>query len=206
VHGPLAGRTRRAQTYVQCHRLPLQPTDLPILPNAGTAEVEFIDLESAAGLMTDPDYLANAALDEDNFHHIDRMITPHAEEHVTLSGPPVARDTGGVKVVQFVCRAPETSLDDLRAAWLSDSPEEAAAVEQLRAVRAKRWARVPEADDSPRFDGVRELWWPDQWSFDIARVREPEAWRALSHDPAIDPTQNGYLATTVNRVVWPSGA
>jgi uncharacterized protein YciI len=206
VHGPLAGRIRRAETYVQCHRLPLQPTDLAVLPNGGTAEVEFSDLESAAGLMNDPDYLTGAALDEDNFHHMDRMTALHTEGHVALAGPPVARDTGGIKVLQFVRRAPALSLHDFRAAWLADSPQEAAALERLRAVRAKRWARIPEADDAPRFDGVRELWWPDQWSFDIARAREPQSWRTLDADPAIDPTGTGYLATVENRVVWPSGA
>jgi hypothetical protein len=204
THGPLAGRIRRATSYVQCHRLPLQPADLPVLPHGGTAEVEFVDMETANGLMTDPDYTTGAAHDEDNFHHMDRMTALHTTCGVVLEGPAIHRDTGGIKVMQFVRRAPGLAAPAFRDAWLQETGEEAAALGVLHCVRARRWAQIPEVGEAG-FDGVRELWWPDQWSFDIARAREPEAWQAVVGGPAIDAGVSGFLATVENRVVWPEG-
>jgi hypothetical protein len=191
---------------VQSHRLPLQPADLPVLPHGGTAEVEFVDLESAAGLLDDPDYTTGAAHDEHNFHHMDRMTALQTTCHVVLAGPPIRRDTGGIKVMQFVRRAVDSSPDEFRAAWLTGIAGEAAALSALRCARAHRWAHVPadgEAGEARRFDGVRELWWPDQWAFDIARAREPEAWAQIERGPGIEPAASGFLATVENRVVWP---
>jgi len=206
-HGPLAGRIRRATSYVQCHRLPLQPEDLPILPHGGTAEVAFPSLESANGLMDDPDYTDHAAHDEDNFHHMDRMTALQCTEHLVLAAPaPVRRDTGGVKVMQFVHRPDGVSPEDFRAAWLADAEDEVALLEELRATRSSRWAQVPEAYDDGgdvRFDGVRELWWPDQWAFEVNRARRPEAWARLIAGPAVDGARSGFLVTTENRVTWP---
>ena len=206
VHGPLAGRIRRAVSYVQSHRLPLQPADLPVLPHGGTAEVEFTDLESAAGLLDDPDYTTGAAHDEDNFHHMDRMTALQTTGHVVLAGPPIRRDTGGIKVMQFVRRSDECSPDEFRAAWLTEIAGEDAALSALRCTRAHRWAQVPADDEAAggrRFDGVRELWWPDQWAFDVARAHEPQAWAQIARSPVIKPGASGFLATVENRVVWP---
>src|SRR3954463_13835802 len=105
VHAPLAGGIRRAIAYTQSHRLPQQPVDLPILPHGGVAEVWFEDLASANGLLTDPDYLAGAAHDEDNFHHMDEVVAIQATQHVVTEGPRVGKDSGGIKVLQFVRRA-----------------------------------------------------------------------------------------------------
>jgi hypothetical protein len=206
AHGPLAGRIRRAHSYVQCHRLPLQPADLPVLPHGGTAEVAFADLETANGLMTDPDYTEHAAHDEDNFHHMDRMTALQATEHVVLAGPPQRKDSGGVKVMQFVGRAAGTSPEDFRAAWSAPHPGEAERLATLRVERASRWAQVPEsyAGGDVTFDGVRELWWPDQWAFEAARAREPEVWDALVGGPGIAPSAGGFLVTSVHRVTWPA--
>jgi hypothetical protein len=206
THGPLAGRIRRAVSYVQSHRLPLQPADLPILPHGGTAEVEFVDLDSAAGLLDDPDYTTGAAHDEDNFHHMDRMTALQTTGHIPLAGPPLRSDTGGIKVMQFVRRPGGIGADEFRAAWLGKLAGELAALNTLRCVRAHRWAQVPDDDDAEgarRFDGVRELWWPDQWSFDIARAHEPEAWEEITRGPGVEPRASGFLATVENRVVWP---
>jgi hypothetical protein len=206
THGPLAGRIRRAVSYVQCHRLPLQPADLPVLPHGGTAEVEFTDLDSAAGLLDDPDYTTGAAHDEDNFHHMDRMTALQTTGHVVLGGAPIRRDTGGIKVLQFVRRSDGGSPDEFRAAWLTEIPGEDAALSALRCTRVHRWAQVPADDETAggrRFDGVRELWWPDQWAFDIARAHEAEAWAHIARSPGIEPDASGFLATVENRVVWP---
>lgn len=205
AHGPLAGRIRRAYSYVQCHRLPLQPADLPVLPHGGTAEVAFVDLETADGLMTDSDYTEHAAHDEDNFHHMDRMTALTATEHVVLAGPALHKDSGGVKVMQFVRRAAGSSPEAFRAAWLSDADGEAGRLEALRVVRSSRWAQVPErySGGEVDFDGVRELWWPDQWSFDVSRARARDAWDALVAGPAIQRSASGFLATAEHRVTWP---
>lgn len=205
VHGPLAARIRRAMTYVQRHRLALQPSDLPILPHGGTAEVEFASLESANGLLEDPDYTGGAARDEDNFHHMDRMTALQATGHVVLAGPPLRADSGGIKVMQFVRRAPGTSESEFRAAWLADVAGEQDALSALRCLRARRWARVASSDEVPGggFDGVQELWWPDQWSFDVARAHESTAWHQVIAAPAIDGAGNGFLATVEHRLVWP---
>ena len=155
VHGPLAGRIRRAVSYVQSHRLPLQPADLPVLPHGGTAEVEFTDLESAAGLLDDPDYTTGAAHDEDNFHHMDRMTALQTTCHVVLAGPPIRRDTGGIKVMQFVRRSVDSSPDEFRAAWLTELRGEDAALGALRCTRAHRWAEVPAEGEADERASVR---------------------------------------------------
>ncbi|MGB8876119.1 MAG: EthD domain-containing protein [Solirubrobacteraceae bacterium] len=208
VHGPLAGRIRRAVSYVQCHRLPLQPAELPVLPHGGTAEVEFVDMESANGLLEDPDYTTGAAHDEDNFHHMDRMTALQTTGHVVLAGPPIRQDTGGIKVLQFVRRSAGSSLEQFRDAWLSPAEGETEPLEALRCLRSRRWAQVPAPDgaEPQRFDGVREMWWPDQWSFDIAREREAAAWCAATQGPGIDGAASGFLATVENRVVWPENS
>src|SRR4051812_7911188 len=182
VHGPLASRIRRALAYVQCHRLPWQPDDLPVLPNGGSAEVWFEDLASADALMDDPDYLDNAAKDEDNFHHMDRMTVLRSSAPVVLlDGPPVRQDSTGVKLMQFVRRAPGLSPEDFAGQWTAPAAGDAAAPE-LRVERHQRAVAIAEhyADDpDPRFDGVRELWWPDTWSFIAARASAPGAWERL---------------------------
>jgi uncharacterized protein (TIGR02118 family) len=205
VHGPLAGRIRRAIAYTQSHRLPVQPADLPILPYGGAAEVWFESLESANALMTDPDYTDGAAHDEDNFHHMDQVVAIQATQHVVTDGPPIGKDTGVVKVMQFVRRADGVEPDEFRARWLQDADSDAAG-EDLRVLRHVRAAAVPEsyADGSPAFDGVRELFWPDEWSFLHARAGAPEAWERLTGGPAIAP-DSGFLVTSEYRVVWPRG-
>ena len=90
--------------------------------------------------------------------------------------------------------------------WAGPVAGEDAALGALRCTRVHRWAEVStdgEADEARRFDGVRELWWPDQWAFDVARAREPEAWAQIERSPGIDPSASGFLATVENRVVWP---
>ena len=203
AHGPLAGRIRRALAYTQSHALPNQPVDLPILPYGGAAEVWFESLESANGLMEDPDYTTGAAHDEDNFHYMDQVVALQATQYVATDGPPVLQDTGGVKVMQFVRRADGVDPDAFRAQWLAAADGDAAA-EDLRLTRHVRCASVPEnyAEGDPAFDGVRELFWPDEWSFMAARVRAPEAWARLTSGPAIAP-ESGFLVTTEHRVVWP---
>jgi hypothetical protein len=167
--------------------------------------VWFDDVASADGLMNDPDYAENAAHDEDNFHHMDRMTALRATQRVLLEGPPILKDTGNVKVMQFVRRPGGTDPGAFREAWLGDAAEDAL-VEDLRATRHVRAAMIPEdyAAGDPRFDGVRELWWPDVWSFMAARERAPEAWASLTAAPAVDPAGSGFLVTAENRVVWPA--
>jgi uncharacterized protein (TIGR02118 family) len=203
VHGPLAGRIRRAVAYTQSHCLPDQPVDLPIMPYGGAAEVWFESLESANGLMSDPDYTDGAAHDEDNFHYMDQVVALQATQHVVTDGPPILKDTGVVKVMQFVRRADGVAPESFREQWLAGADEDAAG-EELRLVRHVRCAAVPEsyADGDPQFDGVRELFWPDEWSFMAARARAPEAWERLVRGPAIAPG-SGFLVTSEHRVVWP---
>ncbi len=203
AHGPLAGRIRQAHAYQQSHRLPMQPTDLPILPHGGTAEVWFKDFPASMSLGDDPDYADHAAHDEDNFHHMDRMEALHCTEHVVLAGPPIRKDTGGVKVMQFVRRAPGLSPDEFRSAWLGGGETEE--LTALRATRCVRGAQVPEkyTGDDPRFDGLLELWWPDQWAFEANRALEPEAWTALISPSSIDPAGTGFLVTSEHRQTWP---
>jgi len=217
VHGPLVARVRRIDSYVQHHRTPWQPDDLPVLPHGGTAEVSFADAGVAAGLAADPEYLAGAFHDEDSFHHMDRLTAFLAQEHVALAGPPVGREDGGIKVMQFVRRAPGLAPAPFAAAWGSPDGEEADALAALGVVRSSRWAQLAQAGQEPvdalragreaagppSYDGVRELWWPDEWSFAAARLRAPDAWARLVGGPALDPGVSGYLVTRPHRVVWP---
>ena len=203
VHGPLAARVRRADAYVQAHRLPWQPEDLPVLPHGGAAQMWFASYEVASGLMDDPDYTENAAHDEDNFHHMDRMTALQTRGYVAHASTPIERETGGVKVLQLVRRAAGIERSRFREEWLGPLDGDEAAVE-LGVVRHERGAAVEEADADTAaggYDGIRELWWPDVWCFMAAREQRP-AWQRLVSAPALDPAGSGFLVTTEYRLIW----
>jgi hypothetical protein len=134
---------------------------------------------------------------------MDRMTALQTSDFVPLEGPPLRQDSGGVKVLQFVCRAPGIDRDEFRRIWLSESDGDEAS-NALGLVRHERGAGIPESDgEAAAFDGVRELWWPDVWCFMAARGEAPEAWEQLISGPGIDPAGSGFLVTTEHRVVWP---
>ena len=89
-----------------------------------------------------------------------------------------------------------------RRAEAFDQQQRAAASEADDAQRDRVDADDGE-DPNRRFDGVQELWRPDQWAVDIARTRQPGAWEEVTWKPFLDTVGSAFLATAENRVVWP---
>ena len=165
-------------------------------------------MESANGLLEDPDYTTGAAHDEDDFHRMDRMTALQTTGPSCLAGPPIRQDTGGIKVLQLVRRSASSGLEQFRDAWLSPAAGE---TERLEALRCLRWRRSAPGDGSRRGRAAAFRRSPrdvvaDQWSFDIAREREAAAWCTVTQGPGIDGAASGFLATVENRVVWPENS
>jgi uncharacterized protein (TIGR02118 family) len=203
THGPLAAKITTMRRYCQCHLVPCPPEDLPIAREyGGTAEVWWDDLAAAQRLATDPEYTENAEPDEPNFIDMERMVFMTVREQPVLQGPPLRKDSNGIKVIQLVTRVDGLDPDSFRRQWeAQDDSEESG---QLRMTRHTRSCCIPEAygEKPPAFDAAREMWWPDEWAFAAGRNNAPEAWGRLTGAPMIDPDRSPFLVTVENRVVW----
>lgn len=197
VHGPLATRITTLRGYVQSHSVREGPTGLPRAAYRGVAEVWFDDLETAAGMGTDPDYVHGCGADEPNFIDRSGLSFLFTRQRVLLAGPPVDAD------------APETKAMLLLSARRSPAQWGSAALEdRALALPGLRELSLSVSDgelrqDGQPFDAVMELSWADIASYDRAWASPAgDALRDALREVS-DPTRSAALLTQPVRFIWP---
>jgi hypothetical protein len=212
VHGELAKDIERLQRYIQNRRV--DDPDLGLGEGAfeGIAEVWFEDVRAAVGMGEDPAYLRGCRQDEPNFLEVDDMGFVVTEEEQLVPGPPVVKDSPGVKLMLLLRREPglapaafaerwverarmrESGLGIIREVWNPALPSE---------LTDPMW--WPDADrpaDDVPYDGIHELWWPD--SQRLSEARSNPGWNAIIADGCVDRGQSCALIVEEHRVIWPS--
>jgi hypothetical protein len=182
--------------YVQNHRA-ARPYPGFQPPSDGCPEVWLEDLGSAFRLTTMPEYMTGAFIDEPAFMRV-RSEGVLVKETVVVAGPALARHAAPVKALFFLKRAPGLSRATFEAAWRN---REAPLL--VGGDSAQRWVKsflVEEAyaASEPLYDGVEELWWPDQAAHD----RDAAAATDRSADKIVDRAATRAMFVDENRVVW----
>lgn len=205
VHAPLALRIQTLRRYVQSHRLPHQIAGFSSAPYEGLAEVWFDNVETAAGLRTNPEYLEGAYKDEPNFIETSGLTFLLTRENVVVAGPAFAKDTPAVKGVFLVKRKPGMTVAEFQEYWRHrHAPLVPRTPHLVRYVQCHVLPETYESDTPPAYDGVAELWWPDlekfkaSWASPELRVEQLSDARKF-----VDGNNSTALLAEEIRVIWP---
>ena len=203
IHADLAVRISALRRYVQSHRIAHAIPGFSS-PYDGAAEIWFDDLPTAQGLKGNPEYIDGAFQDEPNFIDVPRLTFLNTRENVVVAGPPLAKDAPGVKGVFLVKRKPGLSVAEFQDHWRNTHAPLVPKTPGL--CRYVQCHVCPESydNDTPAFDGVAELSWPDlatferSWASDELQVEQFEDVKRF-----VDGQNSvGFLAEE-NRVIWP---
>jgi uncharacterized protein (TIGR02118 family) len=174
-HAPLAQELKTLQRYIQSH---VHEENLPGFPHStydGIVEIWFEDLPTALNFPNDPAYINGLKQDEPNFLDVNNMGILFTREHILQPCNP-----GGVKLLFLVKRKPGMDVTVFHDYWLH---QHAVLVEKTpHLIGYCQCHTVNEMYDigEPLFDGVAQLWWPDQqsfheaWQSDEIRVEQAE--------------------------------
>lgn len=183
--------------YVQNHRAPAPyPGYAP--PADGCPEVWLDSLETAKILTTMPEYMTGAFIDEPAFMRV-RSDGVLVRETVVNEGPKLGRQDRPVKALFFLKRGAAVSQRAFEDFWLNrDTPLLAGGA------HVQRWVKstlVPQAyaGADALYDGVEELWWPDQAAHDRDAAA---AALSLQLDKHVDRGATRVMFVDENRVVW----
>jgi len=150
THSELAKRIRRIRRYSQAHALAGAPPGIRRADYDGVAEVWFDDLPAALGLGDDPDYLEGAALDDPNFIDVENVGLLFTRERFLHAGGSGWHAGEGVKMLEFVRRAPSLSPEEFAEQWVQSLAD---AAKQLGLVRHAVATALPEASAHPAAAG-----------------------------------------------------
>lgn len=180
IHGPLGLRTLPVvKRYVQNHHLPGEIPGFNSAPYQGVSETWFDNMQDALNLPNSKEYEEGLKKDEPNFMAGGTGFMMTREREV-LPGPEIKQDTSLLKVLFFLKRKPELSLQEFEENWgkVFDRPDS-----QTGLVRYVQCYILPETYDFSPFDGVAEMWWPDKETFDKSwsqmEGEQMENWRGI---------------------------
>jgi EthD domain len=201
-HGELARNVRTARRYVQAHRVAYPGLELPSGPYDGVAEIWFDDRDDALGVPSNPDYNRYLVPDEPAFIHMPGLRFLLADERVLVEGESIDADARLFKLIQLVGRSDSAGREEFGERWTAELERQdlGSALDVTRCVAATVAA---DGFGPPAFDGVLELWWPDEDAFHVARANAREIWRQVVLGPRIDPGASLMLAVDEIRIVWP---
>jgi hypothetical protein len=90
-------------------------------PYDGIAEVWWDDLATADLVVTDPDYVNNAQLDEPTFIDMPRLAHVLTEERPLQPGPDVTHDEPEVALLLMLKRRSDVALQAFRRRWPAEA-------------------------------------------------------------------------------------
>lgn len=197
IHAELAFRISALRRYVQSHRLPHVIPGFSS-PYEGVAEIWFDDLATAQGLKDNPEYVDGAFRDEPNFIDVSRLRFLNTRENVVVAGP------AGIKGVFLLKRKPSLSVAEFQDYWRNIHAPLVPRTPGLR--RYVQCHVCPETyeTDTPAFDGVAELSWPDlatfeqAWASDELQLEQFEDVKRF-----VDTASSVAFLAEENRVIWP---
>ncbi|MFG2004912.1 EthD domain-containing protein [Spirillospora sp. NPDC048911] len=180
--------------------------DLTDAPFHGIAEIWLDNMAAVRGLPSDSAYLA-AVADQKFFMDAGKLqflctLETSVDNAAVPAGPPA------VKLIRLFRGEVAPGPAGLEAG--PPDPPDVADRERGRAVGAvgHTWSRcIPIGDggededgngdgETPAFDAIRELWFPDLGALRAAPARDPVAWDALCMPTGADPgSSNTYVAT-----------
>jgi uncharacterized protein (TIGR02118 family) len=211
VHVPLAKRIRRAKRYSQSHVADMKVPGLQDADFDGVAEVWFADLESALGLSEDPDYLNGAALDDPNFIDVDQVDVAYTDE-IDPSASVEVPGGDAIKVLEFIKRSPDVSLQEFSERWPDKARDAARALGATHQVITLSLAgAIPAEANSPSdvrfanslnetYAGVSEMWWEDAAAFRAA-AEALDPWRTARPIDLVDEAGSLGMTASDFRVV-----
>ena len=170
IHADLAVRISALRRYVQSHRMahaiPASPRRMTARPKSGST------IWPPPGLKDNPEYVNGAFQDEPNFIDVPRLRFLNTRENVVVAGPPLAKDTPVVKGVFLIKRKPGLSVAEFQDHWRNTHAPLVPKTPGL--CRYVQCHVCPESyeNDTPAFDGVAELSWPDLATFEQSWVSD----------------------------------
>lgn len=210
VHAEIAREIPQIRHYVQSHRIANVPSSLGFPFEAcwcdGSSETWYDNIDDFRTMLEEPG-IERLLEDETNFMDLTAPRSPVLTHEHLIDAGKLDPQQHGIKVLQFVRRKNGLSRAEFIDAWIRDN--DAATGRALGATRHIACAAVddsydlghPDAsvfDTSRRapYDGVRELWWPDESSLAQAARQNPTAWRRLLHSDATDVARSFALCAT----------
>jgi hypothetical protein len=182
--------------YVQNHRA-ARPYPGFAPPADGCPEVWLDSLEAARRLTTMPEYMTGAFIDEPAFMRV-RSEGVLVHETVLRDGPRIGRDARLVKALFFLKRSPGVSHRAFVEFWMArETPLLAGGANAVRWVKSTLVLEAYPGGEA-LYDGVEELWWPDQAAHD---AETPPA-DARQVDQYVDRAASRAMFVDENRVVW----
>ncbi|CAB4895176.1 unannotated protein [freshwater metagenome] len=204
THREHALRITRLRRYVQAHRLEQDVPGLRTAPYEGIPEVWYDSLESAVGQDDDPDYTEHAQKDEPSFVDMAGIAWVMTDEALLRDDLLLEQDTPVHKLLLLAVRPAGQDPAAFAAAWRAAAEDVVATTGVRRAAVA---TVLPDAYASgdPAYDGVLELWWPDE-------AAHADAWAAHGEDvvarltAVADAERLRAAAVHELRVIWPGPA
>jgi len=196
IHAPLATGITTIRQYVQSHAIRSGPAGVPTAIYDGVAEVWFDDLETAAGMGEDPNYVNGAGADEPNFIDQSRLTFIFCDEHVPLPGPALAARDPETKVLLLLARPSESGpwpADEMTAAAL-----ELPGLSRLSIAVSDGPLRQV---DQP-FDALMELSWSSLGAYDTAWCTPQAEQFRLVLGSNTDLARSAGMIADPFRVIW----
>lgn len=131
----------------------------PVFPHQGIAEIWFKNEEEQLASLQTEEFLQGARLDEPNWAAFWMTILIDTTTHVVVEGPPLEKESTGVKMIMLLKRRPGVPLENFRQYSLR---VHAPLVSELKGLR--RYWQCHTRDgfyvigESACFDGAELLW------------------------------------------------
>lgn len=196
-HGPLVKQMPGLRKYVQSHTIPSAYRKGEPLYD-GVAELWYDDVESLRRTNDSPHGKA-AMADNERYVDMSKIAFLATEEHVQKAGP---TDDSMVKLVEFVKRRPDMSVEAFREYWRTiHGPLAAKLPDMRRYVQCHPLPSAYRAGRQPLYDGVVNVWFE---STDAMRhsERAPEYAAVRADEPNfIDVAKLCFIITREHRVL-----
>ena len=206
VHAEHAQKIKSLRRYIQAHRIESDVPGFARSPYEGIAEVWWDDIDAAAAVADDPDYVNNAQLDEPTFIDMSTLAHVLTEERLLEPGPNVTRDEPEVKLLLMLKRRPDLALEEFRSRWPAEAEVALTAFPHVRRVVVAR--TLPETyteanvTGEPPYDGLAELSWPARSTYESDWGDRGNAATTAVMAFCDAGRSHGHLADE-NRVIWP---